>query len=86
MPSNTSTAQIVEELAQKKTKYENIFEAQAAELRKDPDRCEESYDRVLKLTGIGSPDQPKVVTAAEKERNMKAMEEICCMYPTSFDE
>jgi len=86
MPSNTNTAQLIEDFAQKVTKYGNLFEAQATELRKNPEKAKEAYDRILKWTGIDNPGQPKVVTAAEKERKMKYMEELCSMNPTSIDE
>jgi hypothetical protein len=76
---------IVEKIAQRKFKYEKIFEEQAMELRKDPIRCERVYERVSQLMST-KPDQEWMPKAAEKEAYMERMDRICNKEPTSFDE
>jgi hypothetical protein len=77
---------IVEEIAQKKFKYEKIFEEQAVELRKDPVKCELAYQRVSRSTNTVKPGQQWMPKAAEKAAYMKHMDNICNKEPTSLDE
>jgi hypothetical protein len=81
----TSDSQ-VEELARKKTKYEMLFETQAAELRKDPQKFQEAYDRVSVSDDIFNPGQQWTPNELEKGVYIKQMEGICQMNPTSFEE
>jgi hypothetical protein len=76
---------IVEELAQRRTRLECLLEAQSVELRKDPAKLCEAYERSQE--GFAKPGDrwiPK--DAAEKAKNVKLMEEICATTPTSFEE
>jgi hypothetical protein len=85
-PSTVHHSQVVEELAQKKTKYEILFETQAAELRKDSKLFQEAYDRVSHSKDIFKHGQRWIPNDFEKGVYMKRMEDICQMNPTSFDE
>jgi hypothetical protein len=76
---------VVEELTQKKFRLECLLESQSAELRKDPTKFLESYTRMQ--DGFAQPgDRWIPQDAAEKEKNVKLMEEICAQTPASLDE
>lgn len=76
---------VVEELAQRKFRLESFLEAHSAELRKDSTNVSESYERMQQ--GFAQPgDQWIPSDAAEKEQNVRLMEEMCTKPPTSIDE
>ena len=76
---------IVEELAQRRTRLECILEAHSVVLRKEPaNLVSEAYERMQE--GFAQPGDhwfPK--DAAEKDKNVKRMEEICATTSTSIE-
>jgi len=77
---------LVEEIAQKKFRYEKIFEEQAVELRKDPINRELAYQRVSRATNTAKPGQQWMPKPSEKAAYMEHMDNICKKVPTSLDE
>jgi hypothetical protein len=77
---------IVEKIAQKKFKYDKIFEEQAMELRKDLASCERAYERVSESMNAVKPGQQWIPQPADKEAYMEQMDNICNREPMSFDE
>jgi hypothetical protein len=83
--TSPSPNSLVEEFAQRKFRLESILEEQSAELRKEPEKYFAAYNSAQ--VGFAQPGDRWIPRdAAEKENNVKLMEEICAMTPTSIEE
>ncbi|KAM6490143.1 hypothetical protein JOM56_014462 [Amanita muscaria] len=77
----------VEALAQKQSKYINLFELCANDLRKNITQGKEAYDRVLQEWDVLlKPGERPSLTHQEPKALQKAMEEICSMEPRSLED
>lgn len=77
----------VEALARKRLKYITLFEQHAAELRKDPVRGKEAYDRVGSEWDLAAkPGQAWNIGDKGPEEYQKVMEDVCSLKPVTLDE
>lgn len=77
----------VEALAQKQSKYINLFELYANDLRKNITQGKEAYDRTLQEWDVLlKPAERPSLTHQEPKALQKAMEEICSMEPRSLED
>lgn len=77
----------VEALARKRLKYTTLFEQHAAELRKDPVRGKEAYDRVTCEWDLAArPGDKWSIGDKGPEEYQKVMESMCSLKPVTLDE
>jgi hypothetical protein len=81
----THPSPVVEKLAQRWFRLESLMEEQSAVIRKEPGGYQAAYERNL-YDVVKPRDRWIPADAAEKERNIKKMEEICAKVPSSIDE
>jgi hypothetical protein len=77
---------IVEEFAQRRFKWETLLEEQSAVIRKEPGGYQAAYERNLHGFATQPGDQWVPVDAADKDKNIKRMEEMCAVTPRCIDE
>jgi hypothetical protein len=77
---------IVEEFAQRRFKLETLTEEHSAVIRKEPRGYQAVHDRNLDGFATKPGDHWLPVDAADKEKNVKRMEEMCAVTPKSIDE
>jgi hypothetical protein len=77
---------IVEDLAQRKHRYENTFEEHKAILQTDPVQFQLAWDICARDTAIAKAGQPFIPSDDEKEEFMARCERVCSMDPKSFEE
>ncbi|KIL62776.1 hypothetical protein M378DRAFT_741502 [Amanita muscaria Koide BX008] len=77
----------VEALAQKQSKYINLFELYANDLKKNITQGKEAYDCTLQEWDVLlKPGERPSLTHQEPKALQKAMEEICSMKPRSLED